>query len=491
MFGKKKKSKVQDREHGRYYRQENYYGEDYDRSSRSGGSRPSSSASDERGSRSYRGEGRYASQERFSDVGDYGERGMSYEETHDPYRARRGSYRTELPGSEGERAREYRRDRYSDERRNERYASDGRRPYRGEADRRDENGRYRSGYAPDGRPAGRRRRKKKHTALKVILIILVALFALVAAGFTLLMGRVDRESLSNLVKNTGISQTGYTNIVFYGVDSRDTNGDMTSETHSDTIMICSINKKTGEIKLVSVYRDTYLDNTNGEYRKATECYYFGGPERSISMLNKNLDLDIEDYITVDFEAVIELIDALGGVDLEITDEEMTYINGYCVENKEVTGVDYEPLTTSGYVHLTGIQALAYCRIRYTEGWDYKRTERQRTIMNLCWQKAQQQGVTAMLALANNVLPNISTSMSNLEILSLVSGMTGYTIGEQTGFPFDVSTADLADAGDVVVPVTLASNVTQLHAFLFNEENYTPSDTVQEISAVISANTGLY
>ncbi len=446
MFGNKKKGAPKEMEEPLYYRQDTYHGENYQRRSR------------------YSTEGRYASEERFEDVPRSHSRRIAAEE--DRYSARRAA-----PTG----GRDY---------------SSGRRDTR----RYDEQGRYRSGYNEKGRPIANERayyaprRKKRHTGRNVLIGILLVLFAMVLGAWGFL-GRIDRGKISNLITNSGITASGYQTIVLYGVDSR--HGDMTIDTHSDTIMICSINKRSGEIKLVSVYRDTYLDNTNGEYRKATECYYFGGPERSINMLNKNLDLNITDYITVDFGAVIKVIDALDGIDLEITDEEMNLINGYCVENKEVTGVDYEPLYSSGYVHLTGIQALAYCRIRYTEGWDYKRTERQRTVMNLCYQKAQQKGVTAMLSIANSMMSNISTSMGNMELLGLVGGMLRYRLGEQSGFPFDKAAADVSGAGDVVVPVTLTSNVSALHEFLYGVSSYTPSETVQQISNTISANTGYY
>lgn len=303
------------------------------------------------------------------------------------------------------------------------------------------------------------------------------------------LGKVSKEKLNEILVNTGITTgSGYRNIVLYGVDSRE--GKLTSEAHSDTIIICSINRRLKEVKLASVYRDTYLDNTNGEYRKATECYYFGGPERSINMLNKNLDLDLSDFITVDFGAVIEIVDALGGIDLEITPEEMEYINGYCVENSQVTGVSYTELTQSGQVHLDGIQALAYCRIRYTEGWDFKRTERQRTVISLCYQKARSQGIPALVSVVTKILPKIATSMGTTELIRLVSAVASYNIGQETGFPFD-QTPSVVDGSDVVVPVNLAANVTQLHSFLFGEEGYAPSQTVQEISNTIAEKTGIY
>lgn len=335
---------------------------------------------------------------------------------------------------------------------------------------------------------GKRPKKKRKKWLFVVEILVLLILAVVLFA-AVKLGKMDRMSLKDILTNEGAaSQSGYQNIVIYGVDSRE--GKLTEEAHSDTIIICSINKKTKEIKMASVYRDTYLDNTNGEYRKATECYYFGGPERSINMLNKNLDLDIRDYVTVDFNAVVKAVDLIGGIDMEITDEELTWLNGYCEENYAVTGVPYTPLASSGYQHLDGIQTLAYCRIRYTEGYDFKRTERQRDVLTKVFAKAQEQGVTTLLSLVDTMLPYISTSLSNTELIGLASGITGYSLGESTGFPFEQMPADLESAGDCVVPVNLAQNVSELHAFLFGTEGYTPSQTVQEISNEIINATGI-
>ena len=340
-----------------------------------------------------------------------------------------------------------------------------------------------SGYYPQ-KP--RRRRRWWKFLLEIVLILLLAVGVI---GFAAL-ARMDRSKLKELIVNNGITgKAGYTTLVFYGVDSR--TGELTKDTHSDTIMICALNRRTREVRIASVYRDTYLDNTNGEYRKATECYFYGGPERSINMLNKNLDLSISDYVAVNFNSVITAIDLLGGIDLEITEEERQYINGYCVETSQVTGVPYEDLYESGYVHLNGIQAMAYCRIRYTEGWDFKRTERQRTVLTLAYQKAMKKGPAAIVSIVNTMLPSISTSMSNMELIELAMGIGSYKIGSQTGFPFNQSSANLTTAGDCVVPVNLASNVTQLHEFLYDETGYVPSETVQAISTEIANATGIY
>ena len=246
---------------------------------------------------------------------------------------------------------------------------------------------------PDQRNRSHKKKKKKHRklifALELVLLLVVALGLFAFAQ----LSRVGRVNLKDIVINSGIAKSGYRNIALFGVDSRE--GDLDSGTNSDTIMVCSINNKSGEIKLVSVYRDTYLDVNDGHYSKANSAYAGGGPERAINMLNKNLDLDITDFVTVDFNAVIKAVDLLGGIDIDLTDEEVKWLNAYLIETSQVTGVSYENVAASGTQHLSGIQAMAYCRIRYTEGWDYKRTERQRLVLEKIFAAAQAQGVTGL------------------------------------------------------------------------------------------------
>ena len=302
------------------------------------------------------------------------------------------------------------------------------------------------------------------------------------------LSRMDRIKLSDIIVNSGLVKSGYRNIAIFGVDSRE--GQLDRGTNSDTIMVASINQKTGDIKLVSVYRDTYLDHTNGSYGKATECYAGGGAERSVNMLNKNLDLDITDFVTVDFSAIIEVVDLLGGIELDLTEEEVYWLNGYLVETSQVTGVDYTTISSAGHHKVTGIQAMAYCRIRYTEGWDFKRTERQRIVLNEIFEAAKSQGVTGLVSIINAMLPNVSTSLTNTELIALAADIAKYEIVGSTGFPYNQQSANIS-AGDCVVPVNLAANVSQLHEELFGAIGYTPSQTVQEISNKISNDTGLY
>lgn len=344
-------------------------------------------------------------------------------------------------------------------------------------------------YDEDPRRGGRKKRKNKKVIFIIEIIILLFLAAgiFVASKFSKLQKQDIKKGDVIINENVNDAMSGYTNIALFGIDSRE--GKLDIDTHSDALMIASINNKTKEIKLVSVYRDTYLDNTNNEYRKATECYYFGGPERSINMLNKNLDLNITDFVTVDFNVVADVIDALGGVEIDVDQEEIQWINGYQEEGSQVTGKEIVLVEQAGPQTLNGLQALSYCRIRYTAGSDFKRTERQRTVLEKMLGKAKSTDLLTLNSVIDKVMPNMLTSLSTAEILSLAKDVASYDMGETMGFPFDQIPANIS-AGDCVVPVNLANNVTQLHQRLFGTEDYDPSDAVKEISNTIINNTGI-
>lgn len=362
-------------------------------------------------------------------------------------------------------------------------------PRYGQNYRPDYRGGYDSGYyGPDDRKRRTaRRKKKKHITFVIEILVLV----LLAAGLFVAakVGKIKRTDVSkgDIVINNDVDLKGYTNIALFGVDSRE--GSLDKDAHSDAILVASINNETKDVKLVSVYRDTYLDNTNGEFRKATECYYFGGPSRAISMLNKNLDLDITDFVTVDFTAVADVVDALGGIDIDVQEDEIVHLNNYQVEGSQVTGKEIVPVEYAGLQTLNGLQALSYCRIRYTEGSDFKRTERQRTVLQKILEKAKGADLLTLNSLIDKVVGNMMTSLNNTELLSLVKDVASYNLTDQTGFPFNLTTANL-QAGDCVVPVNLEDNVRQLHQWMFGDDSYQPSDSVQEISWQIMNDTGI-
>ena len=279
---------------------------------------------------------------------------------------------------------------------------------------------------------------------------------------------------------------GYQNIALFGVDSREQDL-LSGDNRSDAIMVCSINKKTGDTRLVSVYRDTLLDIGGGEYRKCNAAYAYGGPQQAVAMLNKNLDLNITDFVTVGFEGLTETIDALGGIDLEITEEEMEYMNSYMDDMYYEIGTEYDEVTDYGMQHLSGIQATAYCRIRYTEGDDFKRAQRQRTVLQLTLEKAKKANPLQLIAAANAALSNTATSLNTGELFLLILRAKTMDLTESTGFPSAEDRIFATINGEsCVVPYYLTTNVRNLHMVLFGQEDYEPSSTVYEINDVINS-----
>lgn len=274
-------------------------------------------------------------------------------------------------------------------------------------------------------------------------------------------------------------ETGYLNVALFGVDSRENTVGIGNL--SDSIMVASLNKETKEVKVSSIFRDTVLEQKDGSYNKANSAYAFGGPEEAVALLNKNLDLDIQHYVSVNFNSLVDVIDALGGVEIDVQEDEIEYINGYGTEVKKVTGVDTPDVTETGLQTLTGVQATSYTRIRYTKGDDFRRAERQREVLQQIVVKAQRANLSQINKIIDRVFPEIATNFTLSEILEYAKDVMKYKLTETTGFPFEKTTDNFSDAGSVVIPTTLESNVIQLHQFLFGSDGYTPSSIVEDIS----------
>lgn len=347
------------------------------------------------------------------------------------------------------------------------------------------------------REAMQKKRRQKKIALVAVEILVLLLLAVVLF-IVVKLSRIEKDnsfSAEDIDINEGISQEsqeimeGYTTIALFGLDNR-SNGNL-SKGNSDVIMIASINNDTHDVKLVSVYRDSYLDIGNGKYQKCNSAYASGGPEQAISMLNRNLDLNITDYVTVDFNAVVECVDLLGGVELTVTDEEAILMCGYMDEISKLTKKKSEYLPGGGTYVLDGVQACAYARIRYTAGDDYKRTERQRIVLAAMVEKAQKADIKTLNSLIDEVFGDIKTSFSNADLIALATKIFEYKLGETTGFPFEKNTITLGSKGSVVVPCDLKTNVKQLHVFLYGDEEYEPTDTVKSNSEKIISDTGFH
>lgn len=289
-----------------------------------------------------------------------------------------------------------------------------------------------------------------------------------------------------------VTMKGYMNVALFGVDAQ-TEKQLYKGSRSDSMMIASINMDTGDIKLVSVYRDTYMNLGTDKYDKCNGAYSYGGAEQAVKMLNMNLDMDITDFVTVGYEGVSKLVDCLGGVYIDVDSEELKHINNYQIGIADVLKCDYNKVTTTGYQLLDGLQATAYCRIRYTKGDDFKRASRQREVLKAIEEQAKAASSAQLLDAFNEVIGCVYTSIDADTILELIGNIANYRIVDENGFPQEKLrwTGDIGDPGNCIVPVSLEENVVWLHQFLFDDQNYSVTDSVREYSQKIANDTDRY
>ena len=353
--------------------------------------------------------------------------------------------------------------------------------------------------------------KRGYTLRKAVFVIEILVLALVLGGlyyYVQFKSRLETiiETPEATVNDEGVLQSeplknedveelkGYKTIALFGIDHRDTNEALDGE-NSDTMIVASISFDTHEIRLVSIYRDTLLNIGDDIYAKANSAYAYGGAKQAITMLNTCLDLDISEYVTIDFRALAAAVDALDGLDIPLSYAEIVHMNNYCIETAEETGRDYTPVPTPfaeppedqeaivGTYHLNGVQVTSYCRIRYTANLDMGRTERQRRVIQMLVSKAKGAGLTKAFEVMDEVFPMVKTNMTITEILSLAPALITYDIGQTTGFPMEYRFAEIR--GSVIVATDLLSNVTELHNFLYGDSYYMPTPEVTERNNVIN------
>ena len=353
--------------------------------------------------------------------------------------------------------------------------------------------------------------KKKRRKRKIILLIIefiVLLIVLAALYVWQALNKIEKADThkteltpsdlsineDELENGTIEIMKGYEDVALFGVDNY-FNGHADSG-NSDVIMIASINNDTKEVKLVSVYRDTFLDtdiqkDTSPNFHKANRAFALGGAEQSIRMLNASLDLDIEHFITVDFKVVTDVVNMLGGVEIDVDSAELKYINHHIDTTARATGDTPVYLTTTGMQTLNGTQATAYARIRSTAGSDFARAERQREVINEIVKKAKKTDLPTINKIINQVFPEICTNYTNADIIRLAASMFSYELADSTGFPFSKYPARLGGSkGDVVIPADLENNVRALHRYLYNDTAYVPSTTVIHYSDLIRNGYGI-
>ena len=360
-----------------------------------------------------------------------------------------------------------------------------------------------------GRQTGRAPKKKSGKwILFLIAELLVLAVVVVIFKFVIMAEKIEKvdsveveehvqESISEEVK-VSVEEgqmKGFRNIAFFGVDS--TKGALRDKTRSDSIMIASINQDTGVCKLVSVYRDTYLNLGNDDYSKCNAAYAAGGPEQAIKMLNTNLDLNITDFVTVGFGGLTAAVDALGGLDIDVDEAERPHLNSYQWTMSKELNVPYQEITQTGLLHLNGVQTTAYCRIRYTAGDDFKRAARQREVLRAIFEKAKTKDIATLTKMVEGVLGQVYTSLSTSELIEIASSLNEFQLVEEnpddkygSGFPTEEHLATgYIGTQSCVIPVDLTQNVIWLHQYLFEDEEYEVSAKVKECSDRVTQITG--
>ena len=323
--------------------------------------------------------------------------------------------------------------------------------------------------------------KKKGRKLKAfgitVLVLLILLAIIVGGTFWFIsskLGKMQKVDLDetdlNVSAEVAEKLSNYRNIAIFGIDSREDT--YSKGNRSDCIIIASMNNETKEVKLVSVYRDTYVQIEGHGLDKITHAYSYGEAPLAIKTLNTNFDLNITEFVTVNFDAVKEIVDDIGGISMNITQEEVSHISG---------------ITKAGTYTLTGEQALAYARIRYATGGDYKRTERMRDVLTAVVNKVKTFSISELNQFIDKVLPKVYTNITASDVFSMIPSLTSIKITDSIGWPYDTKGITLDRWYGV--PVTLESNVTRLHKEVFGESDYVPSDTVKQISAEIVEKTG--
>lgn len=358
------------------------------------------------------------------------------------------------------------------------------------------------------------RRRKIIFGIEITVLLILSGILFIYAWINRSMDKMNQDTLdssqiqinSEVKANTDLSQMSGTQVIaLVGVDARGVEGSELAESmNSDTIILCCIDHDKQEIRMVSIMRDTWMNMAKYtdeyyEFDKANSAYNRGGPESMLSMLNTNLDFALTDYVTVNFKALADAIDVLGGLDIEMTNAECVHANNYNREVSEAQGVEYEAIPYdedlgddySEVRHVSGALATSYARIRYGGGDDAKRTSRQRIVINLMVQKLKQ-NPTKIPEILDKVMGNVSTSLTKNEILELGMHAVTYTMGTSYAYPFQLCYGENvvnALGEDVVIPVTLEFNVRELHEYLYPGLSYEPSAAVTEYSDYIARKSG--
>ena len=353
-----------------------------------------------------------------------------------------------------------------------------------------------SGKGGSGGRKGRKNGRGLKIALVVLLILVIGVGGVIAAGLSVVkntldnVGRVELDpDMIGINPQVDSELRNYRNIALIGIDARDMSND--EGVRSDAIIVASLNKETGEIKMFSVYRDTMLDlGDDVGLDKVTHSYYYGGPTKVLYALNKNLDLNVKEVVIVNWKSVADTVDALGGLDIEIQESEIDEMNKYIEDTYNSIGGSNEKIESAGMQTLNGNQAVTYARIRKDAATgDFRRNERMKIVVQAAFEKAKTMKLSTLRKITNDILPDIKTNMSSADMMGMMMDITSYKMTDSVGWPYEHS--DWSEGAYYNIPVTLSENVSRLHEEFFAQDGYEPTQDVQSISENISCRTGYY
>lgn len=312
-------------------------------------------------------------------------------------------------------------------------------------------------------------RKHRKIIIIILFLILGIISFFVGMGISVLksmINKVERTNIdnSNLGINSDIDNQydDVKNIALFGIDSTEDSG------RSDSIMILTINNKDNKLKITSLMRDSYVSIDGHGKDKLNHAYAFGGPELAVKTINKNFNLNISDFVTVNFSSLPKLIDAVGGVEIDVDGEELKFINNYINDLNFKNKTNYATINKTGLQHLNGTQAMAYCRIRYTSGGDYKRSDRHREVLENLIQKSTSISVLKYPELLSELLPMLKTSLSSGEIMNYgVQGVKLVNSLEQDRYPKDENSEEAMINNVYYLKFDERATIEALHNWIFN------------------------
>ncbi len=323
--------------------------------------------------------------------------------------------------------------------------------------------------------------KMKKSTLIITAVVIVVMAVIVIGCIVAIRHEADKKGVISEEDDYSVGEErtdepeeaeGTDMFAIFGVDSR--SGQLGEGTRSDSIMIISLDHGAKTVRVASIYRDCMVHIEGHNYEKITHAHSYGGPELAMETINENFDLNIENYVTVNFESVAELVDKIGGVDIDITEEEADILKS-----------DYPDISEAGVYTLDGEEAVSYSRIRHAEGGDYRRSERQRTVLFEIFDKTKEMETDERLEIMNDMMGEINTNYSSTKIAGLLYYMSQYSEQDTTAFP-EVFYGGTVDGAWVEVPVTLTDMAKSIHEFFYKESDYEPSETVKEYSDALSA-----